>query len=80
MSANITNQTDIAGPVISFYYGAQGHGKLKNLLKTTPNYLLGVEDKEEDAFVVEMNSLLRQISDDKAKTILLAQIKVIVSI
>ena len=47
---------------------------------TTPNYLLGAEDKEEDAFVVEMNSLLRQISDDKAKTILLAQIKAIVSI
>ena len=33
MSANITNQTDIAGPVISFHYGAKGHGKLKNLLK-----------------------------------------------
>ena len=52
--------------------------ELSEHLDTTPNYLLGVEEKEDDAFVMEMKSLLSQISDDKAKAILLAQIKAIV--
>ena len=71
ISAYENDKVDIKGSVLV---------ELSGFLDTTPNYLLGVEDKEEDAFVVEMNSLLRQISDDKAKTILLAQIKAIVSI
>lgn len=44
---------------------------------TTPNHLLGVEEKEEDAFAMEMKSLLSQITDDKAKAILLAQIRAV---
>ena len=71
ISAYENDKVDIKGSVLV---------ELSGFLDTTPNYLLGAEDKEEDAFVVEMNSLLRQISDDKAKTILLAQIKAIVSI
>lgn len=71
ISAYENDKVDIKGSVLV---------ELSGFLDTTPNYLLGAEDKEEDAVVVEMNSLLRQISDDKAKTILLAQIKAIVSI
>ena len=53
--------------------------ELSRHLDTTPNYLLGVEDKEEDAFAVEMKSLLHQIKDEKIKKILLTQISAIVS-
>jgi hypothetical protein len=35
----------------------------------TPNYLLGVEEKEEDAFDMEMKILLRRITDDRVKAI-----------
>lgn len=70
ISAYENDKVDIKGSVLV---------EVSEHLDTTPNFLLGVEDKEEDAFVVEMNSLLRQISDDKAKAILLAQIRAIVS-
>jgi hypothetical protein len=43
----------------------------------TPNYLLGVEEKEEDAFDMEMKILLRRITDDRVKAILVAQIKAV---
>lgn len=53
--------------------------ELSEHLDTTPNYLLGVEGKEEDAFAAEMKSLLHQIKDEKIKKILLTQISAIVS-
>ena len=70
ISAYENDKVDIKGSVLV---------ELSEHLDTTPNYLLGVEEKEDDAFVMEMKSLLSQISDDKAKAILLAQIKAIVS-
>ena len=69
ISAYENDKVDIKGSVLV---------ELSEHLDTTPNYLLGVEEKEDDAFVMEMKSLLSQISDDKAKAILLAQIKAIV--
>lgn len=48
--------------------------ELPGHLDTTPNYLLGVEEKEVDSFILKAVHLLRQIDDDKAKEILLAQI------
>ena len=48
--------------------------ELSGHLDTTPNYLLGVEDKEEDEFVLKAEQLLSKIKDEKTKKILLAQI------
>ncbi len=41
-------------------------------------FLLGIEEKEEEAFAVEMDSLLRQIKDKRTKKILLAQINALI--
>ncbi|SFK87160.1 hypothetical protein SAMN05216390_104113 [Lachnospiraceae bacterium KH1T2] len=54
--------------------------ELSEHLDITPNYLLGVEEKEEDAFDMEMKNLLRRITDDRAKAILVAQIKAVANI
>lgn len=70
ISAYENDKVDIKGSVLV---------ELSEHLDTTLNYLLGVEEKEDDAFVMEMKSLLSQISDEKTKAILLAQIKAIVS-
>ena len=70
VSAYENDKVDIKGSVLV---------ELAEHLDTTPNYLLGVEEKEDGAFVMEMKSLLSQISDEKTKAILLAQIKAIVS-
>ena len=48
--------------------------ELSGHLDTTPNYLLGVEDKEEDEFVLKAEQLLSKIKDENTKKILLAQI------
>jgi len=69
ISAYENDKVDIKGSVLV---------ELSGHLDTTPNYLLGVEENEEDAFVMEMKSLLSQISDDKTKAISLAQIRAIV--
>ena len=52
--------------------------ELSGHLDITPNYLLGVEEKEE-AFVNEIGNLLCQIKDEGTKKILLAQIAAVVS-
>ncbi len=53
--------------------------ELSGHLDTTPNYLLGVEDKEEDEFVLKAEQLLSKIKDEKTKKILLAQITAVLS-
>ncbi len=47
--------------------------ELSLVLKTTPNYLLGME--ESDPVVECVSSILRKIQDEKIKTIIYAQIK-----
>lgn len=49
---------------------------LSNVLDTTPNYLLGVnEEKIQNSYVQEIIDLLGNITDPKVKDILLVQIK-----
>ena len=48
------------------------------MLETDANYLLGMEDPEEDAFISEAMDLLKQIKDEKVKRLLLKQIAVVV--
>ena len=69
ISAYENDNVDIKGSVLV---------ELSEHLDTTPNYLLGVEKKEDD-FAAEMKSLLHQIKDEKIKKILLTQISAIVS-
>lgn len=66
ISAN--DKVDIKGSVLV---------ELSGHLDTTPNYLLGVE-KKEDAFVNEIGNLLCQIKDERTKKILLAQINALI--
>ena len=65
ISAYENDKVDIKGSVLV---------ELSEHLDTTPNYLLGVEEKPDDAFILKAEQLLRQIDDNKAKEILLAQI------
>ena len=71
---SITCKGDFPFPFQAF--GQHFELELSGHLGTTPNYLLGVEEKE-DVFAMEIRSLLSQIKDDKAKAILLAQIKAV---
>ena len=60
ISAYENDNVDIKGSVLV---------ELSEHLDITPNYLLGVEEKEEDAFDMEMKILLRRITDDRVKAI-----------
>ena len=51
--------------------------ELSKLLRTTPNYLLGVDEPEH--FSTEIHGLLQGIKDEKLKEIILVQIKAIAS-
>ncbi len=53
-------------------------GELARVLHTTPDYLLGFE-KRQDPLEMEVNSLLQEMSDERIKMILLAQMKVAVN-
>ena len=70
ISAYENDKVDIKGSVLV---------ELSGHLDTTPNYLLGVEDKEEDEFVLKAEQLLSKIKDEKTKKILLAQITAVLS-
>ena len=58
ISAYENDKVDIKGSVLV---------ELSGHLDTTPNYLLGVEDKEEDEFVLKAEQLLSKIKDEKTK-------------
>ena len=49
--------------------------ELAKVLETDANYLLGMEDSEEDAFINEAMELLKKIKDEKVKHLLLRQIE-----
>ncbi len=51
-------------------------GELAKALHTTPDYLLGFEDGR-DPIIIEMNSILLTISDERIKQVLLAQVKAV---
>ncbi len=63
VSAYENDKVDIKG---SMLVELSGH------LDTTPNYLLGVEEKSDDSFILKAEQLIRQIKDDRTKEILLA--------
>ena len=69
ISAYENDKVDIKGSVLV---------ELSKHLDTTPNYLLGLEDKEEDAYLKEINSLLAKIADIKIRRILKTQIEALV--
>lgn len=69
ISAYENDKVDIKGSVLV---------ELSKHLDTTPNYLLGLEDKEEDAYLKEINSLLAKITDIKIRRILKTQIEALV--
>ena len=50
--------------------------EIAKVLYTTPDYLLGFEE-ENDSFEKEAISLLQNITDDKVRALLLAQIKAV---
>lgn len=52
--------------------------ELSKLLKTTPNYLLGIYEK--DYFSVDVIRMLQGIKDQKIREIILIQIKALASI
>ena len=70
---------------ISYYENDKKEMKASNLselaraLHTTPDYLLGFEERK-DPFEKEALSLLQSITDDKVRAILLAQIKAVSTI
>lgn len=70
---------------ISYYENGKKEMKASSLselaraLHTTPNYLLGFEEKK-DSFEKEALSLLQGITDDKVRALLLAQIKAVSNI
>ena len=53
--------------------------EIARVLKTTPNYLLGYTEDNND-FLSEALSLLEGIKDETVKKVLLAQIKAIASL
>lgn len=55
---NENDKVDIKGSVLV---------ELSGHLDTTPNYLLGVEEKDEDDFINEIGKLLQQIKDEGTK-------------
>lgn len=67
ISAYENDKVDIKGSVLK---------ELSELLDTTPNYLLGVVDKD-DSFIAKAETLLLLIKDERAKEMLLAQIAAI---
>lgn len=52
--------------------------ELAKYLETDANYLLGMEDTEDGAFINEAMKLLKQIKDEKVKRLLLKQIAAVV--
>ena len=52
--------------------------ELAKVLHTTPDYLLGFEEKQ-DPVLLEMHSLMLEMSDERIKMILLAQMKAAVN-
>jgi len=64
ISAYENDKVDIKGSVLK---------ELSELLDTTPNYLLGVVDKD-DPFIAKAETLLLLIKDERAKEMLLAQL------
>ena len=65
ISAYENDKVDIKGSVLV---------ELSHHLDTTPNYLLGIEEKE-DTFLSEAETLLSRIKDKKTQEILLAQLR-----
>ena len=58
---------------------ASSLSELARALHTTPDYLLGFEEKK-DPFEKEALSLFQSITDEKVRTMLLAQIKAVSTI
>lgn len=58
---------------------ASGLAEIARVLKTTPNYLLGYTEDNND-FLSEALSLLEGIKDETVKKVLLAQIKAVATL
>lgn len=70
ISAYENDKVDIKGSVLV---------ELSEHLDITPNFLLGVEEKN-DPFLAETKALFLLIKDDRVKEMLLAQIRAVVNI
>lgn len=69
ISAYENDRVDIKGSVIV---------ELAKVLETDANYILGIENKEQDVLSREITALINEIKDETTKSILLKQIKALI--